>query len=63
MLDPWIIEEILKKEDELRREQERTPAELPVERQATSIVDQVLEGFAMKHARRRPKRREGRRLG
>ena len=37
--------------------------ELPVERQATSIVDQVLEGFAMEHARRRPKRREGRRLG
>ena len=30
MLDPWIIEEILKKEEELRREQERIPAELPV---------------------------------
>ena len=32
MLDPWIIEEILKKEEELRRESERIPAELPVER-------------------------------
>ncbi len=30
MLDPWIIEEILKKEEELRREHERIPAELPV---------------------------------
>ena len=32
MLDPWIIEEILKKEEERRREQERQP-ELPVDRQ------------------------------
>ena len=32
MLDPWIIEEILKKEEELRREQERSHAELPIER-------------------------------
>jgi hypothetical protein len=31
MLDPWIIEEILKKEDERRREAERGRAELPVE--------------------------------
>jgi hypothetical protein len=30
MLDPWIIEEILKKEEERRRE-ERGRAELPVE--------------------------------
>jgi hypothetical protein len=30
MLDPWIIEEILKKEEEVRREQERGRAELPV---------------------------------
>jgi hypothetical protein len=30
MLDPWIIEEILKKEEELRREQERSRAELPI---------------------------------
>lgn len=30
MLDPWIIEEILKKEEELRREQERVQAELPI---------------------------------
>ncbi len=32
MLDPWIIEEILKKEQEQRREQERGRAELPVDR-------------------------------
>jgi hypothetical protein len=32
MLDPWIIEEILKKEEEKRREQERGHAELPVPR-------------------------------
>jgi len=32
MLDPWIIEEILKKEEERRREQERGHAELPIER-------------------------------
>ena len=31
MLDPWIIEEILKKEDERRRESERARVELPVE--------------------------------
>jgi len=30
MLDPWIIEEILKKEEELRREQERGHAQIPV---------------------------------
>jgi hypothetical protein len=30
MLDPWIIEEILKKEEEVRREQERGGAELPL---------------------------------
>lgn len=30
MLDPWIIEEILKKEEDARREQERGRAELPV---------------------------------
>ncbi|MBX3157400.1 MAG: hypothetical protein KF773_15600 [Deltaproteobacteria bacterium] len=30
MLDPWIIEEILKKEEEARREQERGRAELPL---------------------------------
>jgi hypothetical protein len=29
MLDPWIIEEILKKEEERRREEERGRAELP----------------------------------
>jgi len=31
MLDPWIIEEILKKEEELRRERERGRVELPVD--------------------------------
>jgi len=30
MLDPWIIEEILKKEEERRRESERGRAEVPV---------------------------------
>lgn len=32
MLDPWIIEEILKKEEERRRESERARIELPIER-------------------------------
>lgn len=32
MLDPWIIEEILKKEEERRKEQEAPRAELPVHR-------------------------------
>ena len=32
MLDPWIIEEILKKEEEQRRESERGRVELPIER-------------------------------
>ncbi|MBA3456187.1 MAG: hypothetical protein H0T42_24015 [Deltaproteobacteria bacterium] len=32
MLDPWIIEEILKKEEERRKEQEGGRAELPVYR-------------------------------
>ena len=32
MLDPWIIEEILKKEQEQRRESERGRIELPIER-------------------------------
>ncbi len=32
MLDPWIIEEILKKEEERRREDERGRAELPIDR-------------------------------
>jgi hypothetical protein len=30
MLDPWIIEEILKREQEQRREDERGHAELPL---------------------------------
>lgn len=32
MLDPWIIEEILKKEQEQRREGERGRVELPIHR-------------------------------
>ena len=32
MLDPWIIEEILKKEEALRKEQEGPRPELPVYR-------------------------------
>jgi hypothetical protein len=32
MLDPWIIEEILKKEEEQRRESERGRVELPIHR-------------------------------
>ena len=32
MLDPWIIEEILKKEEERRREGERGRIDVPVER-------------------------------
>ena len=32
MLDPWIIEEILKKEQEQRREGERGGVDVPVER-------------------------------
>jgi hypothetical protein len=31
MLDPWIIEEILKKEEERRREEQRSRVELPIE--------------------------------
>lgn len=31
MLDPWIIEEILKKEEERRKEQEGGRAEIPVD--------------------------------
>ena len=31
MLDPWIIEEILKKEEEQRREEERGRIELPID--------------------------------
>jgi hypothetical protein len=32
MLDPWIIEEILKKEEERRREEERGRVEVPMDR-------------------------------
>ena len=35
-MDPWIIEVILKKEEERRREQERGRAELPVDRSRDS---------------------------
>lgn len=37
MLDPWIIEEILKKEEERRRESERGRIELPIERQRPDL--------------------------
>jgi hypothetical protein len=40
MLDPWIIEEILKKEQEQRREQERGRTELPVPPRYRDIVEQ-----------------------
>jgi len=32
MLDPWIIEEILKREEEQRRRDDQTRIELPIER-------------------------------
>jgi len=32
MLDPWIIDEILRREEEMRREQERARIEVPLER-------------------------------
>lgn len=32
MLDPWIIEEIIRREEESRRQQEQTRVELPLER-------------------------------
>ncbi len=41
MLDPWIIEEILKKEEEVRRE-EQLPAELPLERHPTTGTHSVV---------------------
>ena len=31
MLDPWIIDEILRREEEKRREQERARIEVPLE--------------------------------
>ena len=37
MLDPWIIEEILKKEQEQRRESERSRVELPIERHRNDL--------------------------
>jgi hypothetical protein len=37
MLDPWIIEEILKKEHEQRRESERGRIELPIERHRSDL--------------------------
>jgi len=32
MLDPWIIDEILRREEEKRREQERHPIEMPLDK-------------------------------
>ena len=37
MLDPWIIEEILKKEQEQRRESERGRVEVPLERHRIDV--------------------------
>jgi hypothetical protein len=39
MLDPWIIEEILKKEREQRRESELGRIELPIERHRPDLGD------------------------
>jgi len=39
MLDPWIIEEILKKEQEQRRESERGRVELPIDRHRDNLDD------------------------
>jgi hypothetical protein len=39
MLDPWIIEEILKKEEEQRRESERGRVEMPVDRHRPDLGD------------------------
>jgi hypothetical protein len=39
MLDPWIIEEILKKEQEQRRESERGRVELPIDRHRHELDD------------------------
>lgn len=37
MLDPWIIEEILKKEHEQRREGEHGRVELPIDRHRSDV--------------------------
>jgi hypothetical protein len=39
MLDPWIIEEILKKEHEQRRDSERSRVELPIDRHRDQLDD------------------------
>jgi hypothetical protein len=39
MLDPWIIEEILRREDERRRDQERSRIEIPVDRPPPQYQD------------------------
>ena len=39
MLDPWIIEEILKKEEEQRRESERGRIDLPIDRHRSDPRD------------------------
>ncbi|MCX5747927.1 MAG: hypothetical protein NT062_36145 [Proteobacteria bacterium] len=41
MLDPWIIEEILKKEQERRRESEEVRIELPIEQERPRPMTQV----------------------
>lgn len=44
MLDPWIIEEILKREDERRRDQERNRIQIPVDRPPPQYQDQPPSG-------------------
>lgn len=41
MLDPWIIEEILKREEEQRRREEQARIELPIERREERPVTSV----------------------
>jgi hypothetical protein len=41
MLDPWIIEEILKREEEQRRRDEQVRIELPIERDERPTTTRV----------------------
>ena len=52
MLDPWIIEEILKKEEERRREEERGRVELPVDALTVRTTDPTVTPPEDKRARR-----------
>ena len=42
MLDPWIIEEILRREEDRRREHERSRIEAPLERPRYRDTDPAL---------------------